>query len=156
MLSIAVKKEGNVYSVHKKSSKEVVYPFAIITKRKSSGVSIERNPIAPDGNARLCADIIKKLVDHYPGYVWMVEVDDRPTVGMVNIYNQDVNVELFSNASYGYQFFLSRVQNDPNLKCVIMAGGEILERARLARSANKGEEIKIVDGVADHHQPLIY
>lgn len=154
--SIRAKKLPNssTYAVDSRSSKQVVPQFSIITKNRFNGLSFDAEPHAPKGDYKLCAQIMKKLCDEYPGYVWMVMIDDRPNVGMVNIINQDINAELFSNMPYGYQLHLSKVQNDPSLRCVIMKAGEILERARLTRGRAKGEQIKSVDGVKQEHQPF--
>jgi len=150
--SIRARKDGNVYSVDKRSTQNAMAKFGIIVKPKEE-IGIEVNPYAPDGNADLAARAMKVLVDHYPGYTWIVEVDDRPSVACLNVYNQDVNAALFSGAPYGYRIFLSTAYDDPNLKCVMRAGGEILERARLVRGRNRGEAPIAVDGVLNKHQP---
>ena len=153
LTSIRARKDGNVYSVDKNSSDKAMYAFAIHTK-PTDGMRIQAyNPLEPDGDAELAARAMKVLLDHYPGYNWIVEVDDRPSVGMMNIYNQDVNAVLYSNAPYGYRIFLKVVYADPSLKCVMRAGGEILERASLNRGWNKGDVPKRVDGVKQEHQP---
>lgn len=159
MLSIRAKREHGtgIYQADKRSDVGVLAHFGVIIKQKDLGVSIEHGiPDEPGdrGNAVLAAEVMKKLTDCYPGYSWVVEIDDRPTVGMVHIYNQDVNAALFSNKPYGYRLHLKKVQNDPNLACVMRAGGEILERAALARGWNKGDVPSYVEGVHLQHQPL--
>lgn len=157
MLSICAKREEGtgIYQAHEKSDVGVLAHFGVVVKQRDLGVSIEHGirDDACGGNAVLAAQVMKKLTDYYPGYNWIVEIDDRPTVGMVHIYNQDVNAELWSNAPYGYRLKLETVQADTNLMCVMRAGGEILERARLVRGWNKGDTTTHVDGVKPHHQP---
>jgi len=154
LVSIRARKDGNVYSVDPKSSRTAFIAFSVKTKPSLDSVSIEVNPTCPDGNAELAAQAMKVLLDHYPGYTWIVEIDDRPNVGTMNIYNQEVNAAIFGGASYGYRIFLSTAQNDPRLLCVMRAGGEILERARLRRGWSQGILPDHIDGVKPQHQPL--
>jgi hypothetical protein len=104
-------------------------------------------------NVALCVDCEKKLVDAYPGYFWMVKFDEDG--GMAYIINATIQSSLHSNMMYAYSLKLSRVLSDPNLKCVVMAGGEILERAGQPRGWWKGDMPETVEGVKDKHQPLI-
>lgn len=71
---------------------------------------------------RRCAE---KLIDHYPKYPWKVWVS--PEGSVLNILCPMISWH------YGYVLHTQDVQEDPDLKCVLMAGGEILERGRLAR-----------------------
>ena len=153
LTSICARRDGNVYQVHKATSPEAQTAFSIISKPTTDKLTIEANPYAPKGDHALVARAMKVLLDNFPGYTWVVEVDDRPTVGMMNIYNQEVNAALWSGAPYGYRLFLKTVNDDQALKCVMRAGGEILERARLNRGWNQGEEPTHVDGVLDKNQP---
>jgi hypothetical protein len=87
-----------------------------------------------------------KLAQCYPGHVWGVNVD--ATGGIVDIRNFGVSY------GYGYRLLLTTVYSDPGLRCVVMAGGEILERARLARGVSDGSQAVHIDGVPDKHQPI--
>ena len=69
-----------------------------------------------------CAE---KLEQHYPNHIWAIAASKDNTV--VNIKCLNVSDE------YGYVLHTTTVQNDPELKCVVMAGGEILERGAQMR-----------------------
>jgi hypothetical protein len=102
----------------------------------------------------LAARITNKLEKHYPGYLWGVLFDEDG--GVVNIINETVQSPLATNLKYGYVLHMRTIHMDPDLKCVMRAGGEILERARLDRTrAINGEVPKFVDGIPDKHQPLL-
>jgi len=139
-------------TVDKNSNPEVAARLGIIIKHRDTGMEIEKDPLHGTVDVRLVAEALHKLVTHYPGYTWRVAVDDRPTVGMLDVYNEDVN-DVLGNQQYGYRIHLSTAYSDPNLKCVIMAGGEILERALLPRGWSKGDIPKSIDGVEEQHQP---
>ncbi len=92
------------------------------------------------------------LTKHYPGHIWRMKLDEDN--GMLVIVCDTVQAPLLSNAMYGYRLFLSTVYGDPDLKCVMRAGGEILERAKLARGwLREGDSPGHVDGVLARHQP---
>lgn len=100
----------------------------------------------------LAARITQKLSDCYPGHLWGVGFDEDG--GVVNIVCETVQHPLLTNAQYAYTLNLSRFETDTDLKCVMRAGGEILERARLDRHRFTGESPKFVDGVDKRHQPI--
>lgn len=93
--------------------------------------------------AKRCADMLNQ---HYPGYVWAVNVNATPTGGCIFIKNFSV--------SYRYGYVLHIEKLDAKLRKVINAGGEILERARLNRGKWREEELLHIDGVPDKHQPI--
>ena len=86
------------------------------------------------------------LNSHYPGYLWAVNVNSEESGGVIVIKNYSI--------SYKYGYILHITKLDTKLKKVLMAGGEILERARMARSAYKGGMPHFIDGVPDKHQPI--
>ncbi|MDH3981292.1 MAG: hypothetical protein OES84_00150 [Kiritimatiellaceae bacterium] len=94
--------------------------------------------------AKECAD---KLHAHYPGHLWAVNVNSELTGGVVNIFNFAIS------SRYGYVLHLTTVEADPTRKCVIKAGGEILERAHMARGKSKGDTATVIDDIPDKHQP---
>lgn len=91
--------------------------------------------------AKQCAD---HLHQHYPGHLWAVNVNS--VGGTVNIFN------LALSSIYGYLLRMTTVEHDAQLKCVMRAGGELLERARLAKQY-KGDIPTLVDGMPDKFQP---
>lgn len=119
-----------------------------------SEISIEGVPEHKLGDVALAHRCMEIICNHYPGYRWRVGLMDEPTGGVLQIFNDDINAQVWSNAPYGYVLHLTTVYDDPDLKCVVRAAGEILERARLTRGRNRGEEITHVDGVAQKHQPI--
>jgi len=96
---------------------------------------------------QMAMEITNVLQKHYPGYPWAVNVNSGETAGVVNIFNWAIS------SRYGYVLHLTTVQNDPTLKCVVLAGGEILERGKLLRGEAQGEFAEQIDGAPDKHQP---
>ena len=101
----------------------------------------------------LAARITQKLSDCYPGHLWGVGFDEDG--GVVNIVCETVQHPLMTNAQYAYTLHISRFATDPDLKCVMRAGGEILERARIDRHRFTGDIPKSVEGVLPKHQPIL-
>jgi len=95
------------------------------------------------------------LSKHFPGYTWVVGLNDESLGGVMTIMNLEINSQLLGCPNWGYVLKLSRVYNDPSLKCVVKAGGEILESANISRVINKDEKIKSIDGVNHNRFPLI-
>lgn len=101
---------------------------------------------------QLVARIVKKLEEHYPGHLWGVLFDEDG--GVVNIINETVQHPLMTNQLYAYTLKLKRFESDTDMKCVVRAGGEILERARLDRGWWDGIYPTRVEGVKESHQPI--
>ena len=93
--------------------------------------------------------IAKRISDHlqnqYPGHLWAVNVNSKG--GTINIFN------LAMSSLYGYLLYMTTVENDPLLKSVTKAGGELLERGGLPRRRN-GEQSTFIEGMPDKKQPL--
>lgn len=85
------------------------------------------------------------LNKHYPGYMWMLNIDVRG--GVVDIQNLDIS------SRYGYREYLSIVQEDIGLKSIIRGAGEMLERAKLDRGTYTHGATHI-EGVKDSLQPM--
>ena len=96
----------------------------------------------------LAMQAMQVLSKHYPGHLWAVHVNSEDQGGVMVIKNYRVSF------MYGYILYLSTVYADPKLKCVIKAGGEILERANMKRGLSERENATVVDGVKSHHQPF--
>jgi len=100
------------------------------------------------------ARVLKKLNQCYPGHVWRVLWDEDG--GMCRINCLTVQHPLFTNMLYCYDLKLKRFDTDPDMKCVMRAGGEILERANLDRHRfQEGVFPTFIEGVAAKHQPRI-
>lgn len=93
------------------------------------------------GDIELAQRVADKLNEHYPCHLWAVHLNDESLGGVVIIRNMAVSFR------YGYVLKLNRIYADPSLKCVIEAGGEILERAKMKRSFWDGQYPKLVDGM---------
>lgn len=96
--------------------------------------------------AKRAADMLNK---HYPGHLWAVFVDTETTGGILVIRNLAISF------NYGCVLHLSTVNNDPDLRCVMRAGGELLERARMKRGWWNGRQPTHIEGVPDKDQPLL-
>lgn len=92
--------------------------------------------------AKECADLLQ---NHYPGHLWAVNINTEGGIAIVK--------NLAVSSLYGYVIHLKNLLDDPKRKRIIMAGGEILERARLAQRS-KGDSARYVEGMKEKHQPL--
>lgn len=73
-----------------------------------------------------------KLQEHYPGHNWHVFVDHKQGVAGVRLQYLD---KLGRYGRYGFNIKIARINSDPDLRCVVRAGGEWLERFGLRRDA---------------------
>ncbi len=95
----------------------------IIVKNDSQDGSIMTGQKAMD--TALIVDCVTVLSKHYPHHAWHVSLSTDKSVVQVRCLN--------INGKIGMIIHTNRVQEDPDRKCVIHAGGELLERARLVR-----------------------
>jgi len=102
---------------------------------------IEGVPGHPLGDVVLAKAIAEKLDAHYPGHLWAVHLNDESLGGVAIIRNLAISF------MYGYVLKLSSIYADPSLSCVVTAGGEILERATMARGPWDGQYPAGADGV---------
>lgn len=93
--------------------------------------------------AKRCGDLLSKK---YPQHLWAVHVNSRG--GVLNIFNPLVSTR------FGYVLKLKDVYLDTNLKCVMRAGGEILERAAMRRGTFNGELASKVEGIKNYNPIL--
>lgn len=92
----------------------------------------------------MAKDIADTLFVQYPGYMWGVNV--RSGVAVIKCLNV--------SSLYGFVLKYKDISHDANFrkKEIIRAGGEILERAKLARGERKkGEVVTAVDGIAKYN-----
>lgn len=86
----------------------------------------------------LCVKIFEKLWWDYPGYDWKVRVDLAG--GMVSI-----KLPRIMHSTLGWNFPVSMLDTDPDMRIVTKAGGELLERFKLARRrVNKAEYTDLI------------
>lgn len=93
------------------------------------------------GDIVLTKRIADTLNDHYPGHLWAVHLNDESLGGIVVIRNMAIS------GQYGYILKLCRIYADPELKCVMRAGGEMLERAKMNRSEWNTEFPEHTEGI---------
>ncbi len=79
---------------------------------------------------KIAGDILHKLEKHYPGHKWGACVDIKN--GIATIRNADLSNE------YGYLLHLADLDTD--LHCVMLAGGEFLERYGVKRGEHDKNE----------------
>ena len=94
------------------------------------------NPLFPENQVAemdWARRIAEHLDQHYPGYLWAVNVDIFG--GMVTIQ------PLRLSGEWGCYVKLASIVNDPMLTCVTRYGGEILERYRVHRGKADADEI---------------
>lgn len=118
-------------------------------------IVLSKEPFHEEADPMLMYRIQKKLTDCYPGYTWIVKLDEEDLGGVVTIMCLEVNEQLLGLPNWGYVLKVSRVYSDPDLKCVMRAGGEILESAGISRNRNFHEVIKEVQGLDHKRFPLI-
>jgi len=103
-------------------------------------------------DAVLCKSFGDKLEEHYPGWGWAVNI--IPKGGVIRIQSLIITGQI--RKPYGMTIKLHDVQYSQKVikKNAIWAGGEILERAGIARGPYKGQQAKFVEGVKQKHQPI--
>lgn len=89
----------------------------------------ERLGVIPE-DQKLADRSAKLLIAHYPGYPWCVRCSSRQ--GILTVRLLIVGYEQFTSL-FHFVMHLKDVHADPNLRCVVRAGGELLERWGLAR-----------------------
>ena len=97
---------------------------------------------AEDQDMIMAKDVADTLHTHYPGHLWAVAVKS----GVIIIKALNIS------SLWGYVLHYKDVCHDAGTrrKESIRAGGEILERAKLARGAYTGQKAVTLDGVADY------
>lgn len=73
------------------------------------------------------------LEQHYPNHLWAVNVDARN--GIATVHNMGLSGE------WGFYIRLKELVNDPFMRKVVHAGGELLERYRVSRGQARQDEL---------------
>jgi hypothetical protein len=109
----------------------------IVTELKSvEGHDYDANDVILAKNA---ADALNT---HYPGHLWMVHVNSEQ--GILVIKNNAVS------SMWGYILHINKI--DPDMKRVMRAGGELLERGWMKRGAWNGQFATEVEGIPEKYQ----
>ena len=87
-------------------------------------------------NQAIARQVAETLEKHYPGHGWMVRANVE--TGIVQIYN------LLLDGNWGFVLKIDALATDPSMKLTIRAGGELLERYNLSRSALKVKEYESI------------
>ena len=89
----------------------------------------------------MAGEILRTLVDHYPGHDWFVLIRG----GVVQIKNQEWSNE------WGMSVYYSDIAHDAQARKVgvVRAAGEFLERANMRRGARTGKRIKRIEGMPE-------
>lgn len=119
-------------------ARKIEAPMVIDRSRMMAPASVDL--LIEEANVRnLVNGILTVLEKHYPAYSgnWHITVDTNPKGGMIYIVN------MLISGLYGISLPISRVENDPGFKYIVMYAGELLERYRLKRSKNVDIEDEI-------------
>jgi len=92
---------------------------------RTSLVEVTDNPDINGNDEVMAKNMAETLHKHYPGQLWAVTCDGRSGVATVR------NLSL--SANWGYIIKLQNLKADHDGKLVMRAGGEILERFKVAR-----------------------
>ena len=93
---------------------------------------------ADPANGGIAKEMLESLVSAYPNHSWIVRIDG----GVVHIKHGGIS------STIGMCLHFSKIKGDAaaRKKDVIMAAGELLERARLRRGVNNGDPARVLDG----------
>lgn len=96
---------------------------------------------------RLSKQVADVLCEHYPGYAWLVRVQSESGVCLIKC--AQINSVLSESMTPSMVLHLKNM-TDPTItrRKVIMAGGELLERAAMIRGRWRGELPTHVDGLS--------
>jgi len=87
-------------------------------------------------NMTIAKEVAECLDVHYKGHAWGVRANVE--TGLVHVFNLNLS------GQWGFVLHIDNLINDPSMKTVIMAGGELLERYNLSRSEIKPEEYMVI------------
>lgn len=99
-------------------------------------IIVEAKDDRDDGIAK---EVARILCEAYPGHPWHISVAG----GMIVIKLMNISNKMGIARRYDRLTFDATIMK----KEIVRAGGEFLERARLARGAYRGQQIGEVDGI---------
>lgn len=97
---------------------------------------ITHDPVGIDGekvdpflarDLALTKRMAEVLERHYPGHPWMVQVSHAQGVAYIKL-------PILMKRNQAYILHIDRMAMDPSLRCVMRAGGELLEKYSVPRS----------------------
>lgn len=111
---------------------------------ESSGLTAARD-------MAMCKAVADTLERHYPGHAFMIGCDHEQ--GMLHVqlpYADLATAQGRKEGQYGYCVKIGDLNSDPSLSLVVKAGGEMLERYRLARGKyREGDRERAMAGGLD-------
>ena len=98
-----------------------------------------------DRDMGVAKDAAEVLMKHYPNHLWAVSVKG----GVIIIKAMNIS------SNHGVIIKMKDVMHDVKVRSkeIMLAGGELLERARLIRGAYDGEKAQVLEG-APKYSPL--
>lgn len=93
-------------------------------------------------NERLCAAIMRVLLKHYNCPFWCIEAAHEH--GIVKVWLQGF-------AQWPYVVHIATLKSDPGFKCIVRAGGELLERFRIPRNSFSVQDYLVATRKMPHH-----
>jgi len=96
-------------------------------------------PGIPPADAVLAVDCYTKLIEHYPGHRWRVTADHKGGVVFIQLLYAGVERKEWE---WGWVIHIDRLNGDPSLRAIVKAGGELLERFRLARGPAQADAMQ--------------
>lgn len=93
-------------------------------------IHVDPSQLAP-ADAALMAAMYAKLQEHYPGHHWRTTADHEQ--GVAAVYLQYLDAIKRTAGRYGYALLIDKLKSDPDMRSVVRAGGELLERFGLPR-----------------------
>lgn len=79
-----------------------------------------------------CHIVVGELEKHYPGYRWFVEAGNFAGTATIKLFYPNVLGQI---SRCGFLIHLSSLKSQSGMRKIMLAGGELLERYGLPRSA---------------------
>lgn len=105
------------------------------------------DPVAvniPASDEDLAREIKRMLIQHYPGFMWAIEMPAGQNIVVIRNYDLDPQGKM------GMIAYKTSIWSDPNLKTLMRYAGEFLERGNRARGKWRREDQPVGLPVLDH------
>jgi len=101
----------------------------------------------------IATEAVTRLGQWYPGHAWKVSINSDRLGGVALVYHMDISHAV--NLPMPFVVHLKNVYDDPNYLWAMRAGGELLERAGVARGHHhEGDVVERIDGMEEKYQPI--